>query len=137
MKKDVACTIVGAVAAGLFGVWSAAYTALLICQGADLITGLIVAAVFHNSTKSQHGGAESWVMFKGLCRKFVMWVIVAVVHQLDVVLGFDYLTTAAVYAFIANEALSLLENAGLMGIVKNDIIINAIDILKSKSQKTE
>lgn len=135
MKKEMICTMIGAVTAGLFGVWSLAYTALLICQGADLITGLIVAGVFHKSTKSQNGGAESGAMFKGLCRKFVMWIIIAVAHQLDLVLGFDYITMAAVYAFIANEALSLMENAGLMGIVKNDVIINAIDVLKNKNKE--
>lgn len=136
MKKDIVCTMIGAVAAGLFGSWGLAYTALLICQGADLLTGLMVAAVFHKSTKSENGGAESGAMFKGLCRKFVMWIIIAVAHQLDVVLGFNYITMAAVYAFVANEALSLMENAGLMGIVKNDVIINAIDVLKNKNQKS-
>lgn len=134
MKKEAVCTTVGVLVAALIGSWGPAYWALLICQGADLVTGLIVAAVFHKSTKSPSGGAESGAMFKGLCRKFVMWVVVAVAHQLDTVLGFNYVTMAAVYAFIANEALSLMENAGQMGIIKNEVIINAIDVLKSKTE---
>ena len=44
---------------------------------------------------------------------------------------------AATYGFIANESLSIVENAGLMGIVKSDVIVNAIEVLKGKSQKIE
>ena len=61
--------------------------------------------------------------------------LLAVAHQLDAALGVDYIMLAATYGFIANESLSIVENAGLMGIVKSDVIINAIDVIKGKSQK--
>lgn len=133
MRKEFFCTIIGAVASGIIGNWGPLNTSLLICQSLDLITGLIVATVFKKSTKSKSGGAESFAMFKGLCRKFGMWCMIAVAHQLDITMGIDYIAVAATYAFIANEALSLVENCGLMGIVKNEVIINAIDVLKRRS----
>lgn len=137
MKKELLCTTIGAIASGLIGNWGPLYVSLLVCQGLDLLTGLMVAAVFHKSTKSTSGGAESFAMFKGLCRKFGMWCIIAVGHQLDITMGINYIATAATYAFIANEALSLVENCGLMGIVKNEVVINAIDVLKRKSDTME
>lgn len=137
MRKETICAAIGALAAGLIGQWGTAYWIMLYCQGIDLITGAMVAFVFHKSPKTETGGAESYTMFKGLCRKFGMWLIVALAHQLDVALGINYVATAAVYAFVANEALSIVENCGLMGIVKNEIIINAIDVLKKKSDNME
>lgn len=137
MKKEAFCTVVGALVAGLIGQWGTMYWIMACCQGIDLITGAMVAFIFHRSPKTETGGAESQTMFKGLCRKFGMWCIVALAHQLDVALGINYIATAAVYSFIANESLSIVENCGLMGIVKNEIIINAIDVLKKRSENTK
>lgn len=138
MKKDILCTILGAVAAlgvKLFGGWDPNMIVVIIMMGIDLLTGFLVAAVFKESPKSKNGGAESWAMFKGLCRKFAMICLMAVAHQLDVVIGVNYIMMAVTYGFIANEALSIVENAGLMGIVKSQVLINAIDILKQKENK--
>ncbi len=134
MRKESICMTVGAVMSLLIGKWSPVYMALLICQGLDLLMGLMVALAFHTSPKTTTGGAESYVMFKGLCKKFAMWAVIAGAHQLDVVLGFNYIATAMLYSFVANEVLSLVENAGLMGIVKTDVIVNAIDILKKRAE---
>lgn len=136
MKKDILCTILGVIAAAgvkLFGGWDPNMVVVIIMMGIDLLTGFIVAAVFKESPKSENGRAESGAMFKGLCRKFVMICLLAVAHQLDLVIGVNYIMMAVTYGFIANEALSILENAGLMGIVKSEVLINAIEILKKKS----
>lgn len=134
MKKEALCTTVGALVATLMGTWGPAYWALLVCQCVDFTSGSIVALVFHKSPKTETGGAESYAMFKGICKKFMMWMIIAMAHWLDVVLGFNYITLAVTYSFIANEALSVIENSGQMGLIKNATIINAIDILKKKSE---
>lgn len=134
MRKETVCAALGALAAGLLGQWGTMYWIMACCQLIDLITGAMVAFIFHKSPKTETGGAESQTMFKGLCRKFGMWCIVALAHQLDVAMGIHYLATAAVYSFVANESLSIVENCGLMGIVKNQIIINAIDVLKKRAE---
>jgi len=40
-------------------------------------------------------------------------------------------------AFIANEALSIIENMGLMGVPIPEVIVNAIDVLKSKEKQSD
>lgn len=140
MKKDMMCTILGILAASgvkLFGGWTPTLNIVLILMGIDLAAGFLVAAVFKKSPKSESGAASSSAMLKGICKKIMMIFLLAVSHQLDVALGVDYIMLAATYGFIANESLSIVENAGLMGIVKSDVIINAIEVLKGKSQKTE
>jgi toxin secretion/phage lysis holin len=140
MKKDMMCTILGILAASgvkLFGGWTPTLNIVLILMGIDLAAGFLVAAVFKKSPKSESGAASSSAMLKGICKKIMMIFLLAVAHQLDVALGVDYIMLAATYGFIANESLSIVENAGLMGIVKSDVIINAIEVLKGKSQKTE
>lgn len=140
MKKDILCAALGVVAtvgAKLFGGWTPTLSIVVIMMGLDLFAGFMVAAVFKNSPKSESGAADSMAMFKGLCKKVMMLCLLAVAHQLDRALGVDYIMLATTYGFIANEALSIIENAGLMGIVKSEVLINAIEVLKSKGNKTE
>lgn len=140
MKKDMLCTILGVLAAAgvkLFGGWTPTLSIVLILMGLDLAAGFLVAAVFKRSPKSESGAASSYAMLKGICKKIMMIFLLAVAHQLDMALGVDYIMLAVTYGFIANEALSIVENAGLMGIVKSDALTNAIEVLKGKSQKPE
>ena len=54
--KNILCTaigIVGTAESQLFGGWSAALTTLIIFMGIDYISGVIVAGVFHKSTKTK------------------------------------------------------------------------------------
>lgn len=136
--KNLICTsigIVGAAVSTIFGGWSEALTTLLICMAIDYITGLVVAGVFHNSPKSETGALESNAGLKGLFRKAAMLLFVLIGHRLDVAVGTTYIRDAVCIAFIANEVLSLVENAGLMGVPIPEVITNAIDVLKNKEEK--
>lgn len=140
MKKDIFCTVLGiAATAGtkLFGGWTPTLNIVLIMMGIDLFAGFMVAAVFNNSPKSENGAADSKAMFKGICKKIMMICLLAVAHQINIALGVDYIMLATTYGFIANEALSIVENAGLMGIIKSEVLTNAINILKSRGNKTD
>lgn len=57
-------------------------------------------------------------------------LIILVASQLDKVAGTEVVRNAVIIGYIANEALSIIENAGLMGLPVPKFIINAIDILK-------
>ena len=127
----------GSVIASLFGGWDAALVTLLIFMGIDYLTGLIVAGVFHQSPKSEGGALESRAGWKGLCRKGVTLLIVLVGCRLDVVMGSNFIRDAVVIAFIANETLSIIENAGLMGIPIPAVITKAIEVLKKKAESEE
>ena len=135
MKSTIVTLIgvIGSCIASLFGGWDAALVTLVIFMGVDYITGLIVAGVFHTSEKTPGGGLESRAGWKGLCRKGVTLLVVLVACRLDLVMGSNFIRAAVVIAFIANETISIIENAGLMGIPIPAAIVRAIEILKNKA----
>lgn len=137
MDKALFCAAVGSVGgavAWMFGGWDAALITLLVCMGIDYVTGLIVAGVFHKSKKSANGGLESKAGFKGLLRKIMVLMTVVVAGCADRLLGSTYLRDAVVIAFCANEILSVLENAGLMGVPIPKALARAIDVLQNKME---
>ena len=115
----------------------AGLTTLVIFMALDYLTGLIVAGVFHNSEKTQQGTLESRAGWKGLCRKGVTLLIVLVACRLDLVIGSNFIRDAVVIAFVANETISIVENAGLMGIPIPSAITRAIEVLKNKAEQEE
>lgn len=129
--------ITGALAASLFGGWDTALVTLLIFMAIDYISGLIVAAVFKKSPKTETGALESRAGFKGLFRKGMTLLIVLIACRLDLVMHTNFIRDAVVIAYIVNESISIIENAGLMGIPVPKAIIKAIDILKRKEDERE
>lgn len=136
--KQAICSVLGligsAVATALGG-WDAGLTTLVIFMAVDYISGLLVAGVFHTSNKTDTGTLESKAGWKGLCRKCMTLLFVLIAYRLDLVLGLDYIRNAVIIAFIANELISLVENAGLMGVPLPAVITKAIDILQKKTEK--
>lgn len=131
--KETICTAVGVVGsfiAGLFGGWDTALATLLIFMAVDYVTGLIVAA----AGKSPKGKLSSKIGWRGLAKKCVVLLLVLVAAQLDVVLGMDYVRAGVCVAFLCNEVISILENAGLMGVPLPAALKNAVELLQSKGK---
>ena len=80
---------------------------------------------------------ESKAGWKGLIRKGETLLIVLVACQLDAVIGGSFVRDAAIIGFSANEAISIVENAGLMGLPIPAAITKAIDILKQRAEMPE
>lgn len=140
MMKNGLCTIVGTVGgfiASLFGGWDTALATLLIFMAVDYATGLIVAGVFHKSQKTESGALESRAGWKGLCRKGTSLLVVLVAYRLDLVIGSNFVKDATIIAFIANETISIIENAGLMGAPIPAVIVKAIDVLKQRADDSQ
>ena len=140
MMENGLCTIVGTVGgfiASLFGGWDTALATLLIFMAVDYATGLIVAGVFHKSQKTENGALESRAGWKGLCRKGTSLLVVLVAYRLDLVIGSNFVKDATIIAFIANETISIIENAGLMGAPIPAVIVKAIDVLKQKADDSQ
>ncbi len=136
--KETICTITGVVGAwiaALLGGWNSALGTLIIFMVADYITGLLVAGVFHKSGKTESDTLNSHVGWKGLCKKSVMLLFVLIAHRLDIVIGADYIRNTVIIGFIANELISIVENAGLMGIPLPAPIKKAIEILQNKEDE--
>lgn len=134
--KEGLCTgigIAGGFIASLFGGWDAALVTLLIFMLIDYISGLVVAGVFHNSKKTENGALESKAGWKGLCRKCMTLLFVLIAYRLDLALGVNYARDGVIIGFMANELISIVENAGLMGLPLPAAITKAVDILTKKA----
>lgn len=135
--KRVICTVVGMVGgfiASLFGGWSMGLVTLLIFMSIDYLSGLIVAGVFHNSPKTGTGTLESRAGWKGLCRKCMTLLFVLIAYRLDLALGINYIRDSVILGFMTNELISIVENAGLMGLPLPAVITKAIDVLTKKAE---
>ena len=84
--------------------------ALLAFVVADYVTG-VMCEVSDKKLSSEVG-------FKGICRKVLIFILVGIANILDVqVIGTgSVLRTAVIFFYISNEGLSLLENAGHLGL---------------------
>ena len=134
--KETICTFIGAIGgviAWLFGGWDASLATLLIFMGVDYVTGLIVAAT-GKSQKSTNGGLSSLIGWKGLAKKCVSMLLVLVAVRLDITIGTSYIRDGVCIAFMVNELISIVENAGLLGVPLPEVLTKAIDLLQSKGK---
>jgi toxin secretion/phage lysis holin len=134
LKQEVLTVIgvVGSLIASALGGWDTGLQTLIIFMSVDYISGLVVAAVFKKSGKSETGALESHAGWKGLFKKGMQLLFALIGHQLDVIIGTDFVRNAVIIAFTTNELISIVENAGLMGIPVPTVISKAIDILNKK-----
>lgn len=128
---------VGGFVTALLGGWDYAMQLLVIAMAVDYISGVMVAGVWHKSSKSESGKLESRAGFKGLCRKGMILGLVLVAHYMDLAIGTQYIRDAIVIGFSANEIFSILENLGLMGVEYPPVIKNALEALKGKAKGGE
>ena len=135
--KEGICTgigVIGSIIASEFGGWDTGLVTLLIFMGIDYFSGLVVAGVFHKSNKTESGALESKAGWKGLCRKCMTLLFVLIAYRLDLALGVSYIRDAVIIGFMANELISIVENAGLMGLPLPDAINKAIDVLTEQKE---
>ena len=125
----------GGLMSWLYGGFGDAMLVLIVFMALDYMTGLIVAGVFHKSSKSETGALESKAGWKGLCRKGMTLGIVMMAALLDRIMGTAYIRDAVVVGFIFNESQSILENAGLMGVSYPRALKNALDLLNQKGEE--
>ncbi|HDX9638970.1 TPA: holin family protein [Bacillus mobilis] len=112
------------------GGWDAALKVLVTMAIIDYLTG-VIAAGFNGELKSKVG-------FKGIAKKVVLFLLVAAAAQVDVIMGTNSaVREATIFLFIGNELLSLLENAGRMGITLPQALTNAVEILGGKQRQEE
>ena len=133
--KEIISTAAGCVAgivSWLVGGFDVPLMALVVFMAIDYITGLVVAGIFHASPKSKNGGLESHAGWKGLARKIMTLMLVVVGHLVDLLLGAEIVRTALIVGFCANEGVSILENAGLMGLPIPEILTKSIDQLMGR-----
>lgn len=121
--------VVGGAVASMLGGWSMALETLVTLMILDYISGFVLGKVFEKSPKSPCGGLESNAGFKGLCKKGMMLVIVVVAYRVDVLAGSNFVRNATIIGFCSNEMLSVIENAGLMGIPMPKVLTKGVEAL--------
>ncbi len=141
-KMIAVCSFVGVVGAAIadaLGGWDDAVLTLIIFMAIDFAMGLLCAMVFGKSNKSANGALSSAACWKGLVKKVCTLLIVVMSHYIDVVADLNFVRNAVVIAFCVAESISIMETAGLMGILPEGvqkILTKAIDVLKSKGNDT-
>lgn len=140
MKQGI-CSILGVISgaiASAFGGWDSALMTLAIFMLIDYFSGILCAGVFNKSSKTESGALDSKAGFRGLVKKGMQLLIVLVACRLDLLIGtHTFIRDAVVIAFVTNETISILENAGLMGIPLPKVLTKAIEVLKTKEQESE
>ena len=129
--------LIGGAFTTLFGGWSTGMTTLVLFMCIDYLSGLIVAGVFKKSNKTESGALESKAGWKGLARKCMTLLFVLIAYRLDLLLNTAYIRDAVVIGFCANELISIVENAGLMGLPLPAVITKALEVLKNKADFEE
>ena len=122
--------VIGSLSAYLWGGWSALLGILLAFVVIDYITGVLAAG--------HQGELSSKVGFRGIGKKIAIFALVAVAHLIDTALGdANVIRDAAIFFYLANELLSIIENVGTIGVPIPEIFIKAVEIFKGKSQTPE
>lgn len=124
----------GAFSAAIGGVDGVA-KALVICMAIDWLLGMADSLIFKASPKTDTGGYNSSVGFKGLFKKCVILLMVIVANILDNTLETTFIRDGVAIAYLANEVASIIENVGVMGIPVPAPLTAALDILKQRGDK--
>lgn len=118
----------GAVFGFLFGKVTGIFWALIAFMTLDYITGVIIAII--NKKLSSEVG------FKGLAKKFLILIFVSVGHIADTyVLGGTPVAMSAVILFyLANEGISIIENAASLGLPVPKKLQDVLEQIRDKSE---
>ena len=103
--------------------------ALVLFVVVDYITGVMCAAADHK--------LSSEVGFRGICRKVLIYLLVGIGHVLDAqIIGTgSVLRTAVIFFYLSNEGVSLLENAGHLGLPIPEKLKVVLEQLHDRAEK--
>jgi len=125
---QLALSAVGGAIGWFFGGMDGLIYALLVFVIADYITG-VMCAIADKKLSSEVG-------FKGICKKVLIFVMVGIGHVMDTYLigNGEVLRTAVIFFYCSNEGVSMLENAGHLGL---PIPAKLKDILEQLHDRTK
>ncbi len=109
-KVQAAVAVIGGYLGYFVGGVDGLMTALIIFMVIDYITGIMCAVVDKK--------LSSTVGFKGICKKVLIMMLVGVAHIVDLhVVGTgEALRSAVICFYLSNEGVSVIENAGHLGL---------------------
>lgn len=103
--------------------------ALVIFVVIDYITGVMCATVDHR--------LNSEIGFRGICKKIVIFMLIGVAQIIDAnVIGSGaVLRTAVLFFYLANEGLSIIENAAHLGLPVPEKLKAVLEQLHNRAEK--
>lgn len=119
--------VIGAALTVFFGGWDIMLQILIGFVVLDYVTG-VAAAWYTKTLNSEIGG-------RGIMKKILLFVIVGVAYQLDVATGQEIFRSLAIWFYLANEALSVIENAGRCGVPIPSFLKTALEQMKQKADE--
>ena len=126
--------IAGAIA-GLFGEWNTMLTILAVVMAIDYISGWIVAWC-GTSPKTENCGLSRKVGCIGIAKTAFIMLLILLATMLDRAIGngTTVFQSSLVLYYIANEGLSILENAALLGVRFPEKLKRALEALREKEE---
>ena len=115
----------------MFGAWNSALETLLMLIVLDYISGMLAAYINPNLALDSRRG------YKGIARKVFILVIVAVAHGIGMFLNANEVYAMVVYFYIANEGLSITENAAKAGVPIPTKIVESLEQLTQQKKARE
>lgn len=101
---SIVCGLIGGFIVSLFGGWDVMLYTILLLAVLDYCTG-IIKAIYRKKLSSEIG-------FRGIVKKIMIFIVIAVAHNVQKVTGNTIpLREIVIVFFICNESLSILENA--------------------------
>ena len=124
---DSVAGTIGAVLGFMYGEVTGLFWALVAFMVLDYISGILAAISVRK--------LSSKVRFKGIVKKLLILVFVSVGHITDtyVLGGVPVAMTAVILFYIANEGISIVENATELGLPVPQKIKNVLEQIKNKS----
>lgn len=105
--------------------------ALLLVQGADVLTGLL-AAIRGKSPKTETGKVSSRALTDGMIKKGLEWLVVLICVYAGEAMQMQGITGAAMAYMMAAELVSLMENLSLFGL-DIPVLHSVLDAAQKKS----
>jgi len=123
-----ALATIGGLIVGFLGGWDVALKVLVIFVILDYITG-VTAAYYEKKLNSDVG-------FWGITKKIFLFVPVAIGYWVDVSAGTEIFRSLAIFFYLANEGLSVLENLGRLGVPIPSQLQAALEQLRKKAEES-
>jgi len=123
----LAVAVVGTFLTTVFGGWDTMLRVLVLFVAIDYVVG-VTAAWFEKKLNSEIGA-------RGIVKKFLLFVVVALAVQVDLALGQEIFRSLAIWFYLANEALSIIENAGRCGVPIPSFLKTALEQMKQKADE--
>ena len=111
----------------LLGGWDMWLQCLVYFVIADYITGILAA--FYLKELSSEVGA------RGIAKKVFIFLLVGIAYKIDMLAGTELVRVAVCGFYIGIEGLSILENAGKLGIPLPEVLTSALEQMQNRGSE--